>query len=58
MKLVGVILLLVSLVVNIEAGRVTWDENGNPSIAGTEGKGCTQSGFETEEKNTTKADCR
>lgn len=57
MKFIGVILLLVSLVVNLQAGKVTWDENGNPIIAGTPGKGCTQDTLGTEDKNTTKAKC-
>lgn len=57
MKFVGVILLLVSLIVNLQAGKVTWDDNGNPTIAGTSGKGCSQDAFSTEDKNTTKANC-
>jgi len=57
MKFILASLLLVSLVVNLEAGKVTWSENGTAIIAGTEGQGCTQSGFGTEEKNTTKPNC-
>jgi len=56
MKFVGVILLLLSLVVNLQAGKVTWGDRG-PTIAGTEGQGCSQSGFGTEDKNTTKLKC-
>ncbi|CAA6812173.1 MAG: Unknown protein [uncultured Sulfurovum sp.] len=57
MKYVGVILLLVSFVVSLEAGKVTWDKDGTASVAGTSGQGCTQSGFGTEDKNATKANC-
>ncbi len=57
MKFVGVSLLLLFLVVNLQAGKVTWDKDGKATIAGTSGQGCTQSGFGIEEKNTTKANC-
>ncbi|CAA6823588.1 MAG: Unknown protein [uncultured Sulfurovum sp.] len=57
MKFVGVILLLVSLFVNLKAGKVTWGENGSPSIAGTAGQGCTQNSFGLEERNATKGNC-
>ena len=56
MKFIKVILLVVSLFVSLQAGKVTWGESG-PTIAGTEGQGCSQSGFETEEKNITKPKC-
>ncbi|CAA6799557.1 MAG: Unknown protein [uncultured Sulfurovum sp.] len=56
MKFLGVVLLLVSLLVNVQAGKVTWDD-GRPSISGTAGEGCIESGFGTEEKNATKSDC-
>ena len=56
MKFIGVSLLLVSLVVNLQAGKVTWGEDG-ATITGTIGEGCSQSGFGTEDKNTTKANC-
>ena len=56
MKFVGASLLLVFLVVSLQAGKVTWGEDG-ATIAGTAGKGCTQSGFGTKDKNTTKANC-
>ena len=56
MKFIKVILLVVSLVVSLQAGKVTWSESG-PIIAGTEGQGCSQSAFETEEKNITKPKC-
>ena len=57
MKFVGASLLLVSLVVSLQAGKVTWGEGGSATIAGTAGQGCSQSGFGTEDKNTTKANC-
>jgi hypothetical protein len=58
MKFVGASLLLVSLVVSLQAGKVNWDESGSPTIAGTSGQGCTESGFGTEDKNTTKPKCK
>jgi len=57
MKFIGVILLFVSLVVSLQAGKVTWNDSGSPTIAGKSGQGCTQNAFATEEKNTTKAKC-
>ncbi|CAA6812185.1 MAG: Unknown protein [uncultured Sulfurovum sp.] len=57
MKFIRISLLLVFLLINLEAGKVTWGESGNPTIAGTSGQGCTQSGFGTEDKNATKANC-
>jgi hypothetical protein len=57
MKFVGASLLLVSLVVSLQAGKVTWGDSGSPTIAGIPGQGCTESGFGTEDKNTTDADC-
>ena len=50
-------LLTVFLLVNLQAGKVIWDENGNPTITGTVGQGCTKSGFGTED-NTTKKDIK
>ena len=47
------IIITVFLLVNLQAGKVIWDENGNPTITGTVGQGCTKSGFGTED-NTTK----
>ena len=58
MRFVGVILLLLSLVVNLQAGKVTWSEDGSATITGDLGQGCTQSAFATEDKNTTKAKCK
>ena len=57
MKFVITSLLLVSLVVSLQAGKVTWNDDGSVTIAGTAGQGCSQSGFGTEDKNTTKPDC-
>ena len=57
MKFVGASLLLVSLVVSLQAGKVTWGKDGSATIAGSPGQGCTQSGFGTEDKNTTKPNC-
>ncbi|CAA6804159.1 MAG: Unknown protein [uncultured Sulfurovum sp.] len=57
MKFIGAILLLVSSALSVEAGKVIWDERGKPTITGTLGKGCTQNGFGTKEKNATKANC-
>ena len=57
MKFVSAVLLLVSLVVNLQAGKVTWGESGSPTIAGIPSQGCTENGFATEDKNTTDADC-
>jgi hypothetical protein len=57
MKFVGASLLLVSLVVNLQAGKVTWSDSGSPTISGTSGQGCSQNGFDTEDKNDTKTDC-
>ena len=57
MKFVWASLLLVSFIVNLQAGKVTWGDDGSATIAGTAGQGCTQSGFGTKDKNTTKADC-
>ena len=57
MKFVGASLLLVSLVVSLQAGKVTWGDDGKATIAGTAGQGCTQSGFGTKDKNTTKPNC-
>lgn len=49
------IFLLLGLVVSLNAGKVTWDSNGNPIIAGSDYpiKGCHQGGLETivEDKN-------
>ena len=57
MKFILASLLLVTLVINLEAGKVTWSDDGKAIIAGTEGQGCTQSAFEIEDENTTKANC-
>ena len=58
MKFVGASLLLVSLVVSLQAGKVTWGDDGSATISGTSGQGCNQSGFGTKDKNTTKANCK
>jgi len=58
LKFILASLLLASMVVNLEAGKVTWSDDGKAIIAGTVGEGCTQqSAFETEDENTTKANC-
>jgi len=58
MKFIVGSLLLVTLVVNLEAGKVTWSDDGKAIIAGTIGEGCTQqSAFETKDENRTKANC-
>jgi len=57
MKFVLASLSFVSLVVTLQAGKVTWSDSGTAIIAGTVGEGCTQNGFGTEDKNTTKANC-
>jgi len=57
MKFVLASLLFVSFVVTLQAGKVTWSDDGKAIIAGTAGQGCTQSIFGTEDKNTTKANC-
>jgi hypothetical protein len=57
MKFFTVNLLLVSLFVSLEAGKVTWGEGGSLTIAGTSAQGCTQNEFGTKEKNTTKENC-
>jgi len=58
MKFILASLLLATMAVNLEAGKVTWGEDGKAIIAGTVGEGCTQqSALETEDENTTKANC-
>jgi len=58
LKFILASLFLVSVVVNLEAGKVTWSDDGKAIIAGTVGEGCTQqSAFEVEDENTTKANC-
>jgi len=57
MKFVGASLLLVSLVVSLQAGKVDWGSSGSPTIAGTAGQGCSQSGVGPKDKNTTKTNC-
>ena len=54
MKFIGVILVLI---INLHAGKVTWDETGSPTITGGLGEGCTQNSFGTEDKNATKINC-
>jgi len=58
LKFILASLLLASMVVNLEAGKVTWSDDGKAIIAGTVGEGCTQqSAFETEDENRTKVNC-
>lgn len=57
MKYIGVIILLVSLVVSLQAGKIVWNEDGTPKISGKAGKGCTDNIFDTKENNATKAKC-
>jgi hypothetical protein len=58
MKFMGVVLLSLALVMSLQAGKVVWNEDGSPKIAGTAGKGCMENGLAiTEERNTTKANC-
>jgi len=58
MKFVLSSLLFVSLVVTLQAGKVTWSDDGKAIIAGTAGEGCNQEiAFEIEDENTTKANC-
>ena len=57
MKFLGTVLLLISMVVNLQAGKVTWADDGSITIAGTDGQGCIQSRFGTDDENTTKANC-
>ena len=58
MKFILASLLFVSLLVTLQAGKVTWSDDGKAIISGTEGEGCNQqSAFEIEDKNTTKANC-
>jgi len=57
MRFILASLLLASLVVNLEAGKVTWGEDGKAIISGTAGAGCSENVFETQEENTTEPDC-
>lgn len=58
MKFMGVVLLSLSLIMSLQAGKVVWNEDGSPKIAGTSGKGCMENGLATtEERNTTKGKC-
>lgn len=58
MKFRDIVVLLLSLMMSLQAGKVIWSEEGNPKIAGTAGKGCMENGLATtEERNTTKAKC-
>jgi len=58
MKFRGIVVLLLSLMMSLQAGKVIWSEDGSPKIAGTAGKGCMENGLATtEERNTTKAKC-
>lgn len=57
MKLIIVIILVIGLFVNLQAGKIIWADNGSATIGGTSGQGCIQSGFGTEDKNATKANC-
>ena len=55
------IVLLLSVVVAVNAGKITWDANGKPIIAKSDKpvKGCNQGGLETMSKdaNKTKTKC-
>jgi len=58
MKFILSSLSFLSLVVTLQAGKVTWSDEGKAIIAGTAGEGCNQqSAFEIEDENTTKANC-
>jgi len=58
MKFILSSLSFLSLVVTLQAGKVTWSDEGKAIIAGTVGEGCNQqSAFEIEDENTTKANC-
>jgi len=56
------IILLILLLVNLQAGKVIWDKNSNPTITGTDGKGCIKkSGFDIEDnatKDTEDTECQ
>jgi len=56
------IVLLLTMVVVLDAAKITWDKNGKPIIAKSEKpiKGCNQGGLETmsSDSNKTKEPCR
>ena len=57
MKFIVMSLLFAALVLNLQAGKVTWKDDGTIIIVGTEGKGCSEDSFTVEDKNTTQPNC-
>jgi len=59
MKFVIGIVVLISLMIGLQAGKVVWKEDGTTKITGTSGKGCTENSILiVKESNTTKTKCR
>ncbi len=53
------IVLLLTVVVAVHAGKITWDANGKPIIAKSNKpvKGCNQGGLETMSNDSNKSKC-